>query len=104
MKKDVAAINEKLDLLGIAVFNERNNLLDNTLRIANVYNRKIIDKYTITSLDELKLIIWILVKNKIYFEEIITLGLAKKYKKIVMKFSPFCITLSNKSFLEFCIS
>lgn len=89
LKKDVAAINEKLDLLGIAVFNERNNLLDNTLRIANVYNRKIIDKYTITSLDELKLIIWILVKNKIYFEEIITLGLAKKYKKIVMKFSPF---------------
>ena len=89
LKKDVAAINEKLDLLGIAIFNERNNLLDNTLRIANVYNRKIIDKYTITSLDELKLIIWILVKNKIYFEEIITLGLAKKYKKIVMKFSPF---------------
>lgn len=89
LKKDVLAINEKLNLLGIATFNEKNNLLDNTLRIANVYNRKIVDNYDITSLEELKLIIWILVKNKIYFEEIIILGLAKEYKKIVNRFSPF---------------
>ena len=88
LESDVVAINEKLNLLGIAKFNERNNLLDNTLRIANVYNRKIIEKYRITSFDELKLIIWILVKNKIYFEEIVILGLAKGYKKIVDKFSP----------------
>lgn len=89
LKNDVLAINDKLNLLGIATFNEKNNLLDNTLRIANVYNRKLVDKYAITSLDELKLIIWILVKNKIYFEEIVILGLAKEYKKIVNKFSPF---------------
>lgn len=89
LKKDVLAINDKLNLLGIATFNEKNNLLDNTLRIANVYNRKLVDKYIITSLEELKLIIWILVKNKIYFEEIVILGLAKEYKKIVNKFSPF---------------
>jgi hypothetical protein len=63
--------------------------LDNTLRIANVYDRKLVDKYVILSLEELKLIIWILFKNKIYFEEIVTLGLAKEYKKIVNKFSPF---------------
>lgn len=89
LKKDVLDINDKLNLLGIATFNEKNNLLDNTLRIANVYNRKLVDKYTITDLEELKLIIWILVKNKIYFEEIVILGLAKKYKKIVNRFSPF---------------
>lgn len=73
----------------IATFNEKNNLLDNTLRIANVYNRKLVNSYTITSLEELKLIIWILVKNKIYFEEIVILGMAKEYKKIVNQFSPF---------------
>ena len=89
LKKDVLAINEKLNLLGIATFNEKNNLLDNTLRISNVYNRKIVNDYAITSLKHLKLIIWILVKNKIYFEEIIILGLAKEYKKIVDHFSPF---------------
>lgn len=89
LKKDVLAINEKLNLLGIATFNEKNNLLDNTLRIANVYNRKLVNSYTITSLEELKLIIWILVKNKIYFEEIVILGMAKEYKKIVNQFSPF---------------
>lgn len=89
LKKDVLAINDKLNLLGIATFNEKNNLLDNTLRIANVYNRKLVNKYAITSLEELELIIWILVKNKIYFEEIVILGLAKEYKKIVKKFSPF---------------
>lgn len=89
LMRDVLAINDKLNLLGIATFNVKNNLLDNTLRIANVYNTKLVDKYTITSVDELKLIIWILIKNKIYFEDIVTLGLAKEYKKIVKKFSPF---------------
>ena len=89
LKKDVLAINEKLNLLGIATFNEKNNLLDNTLRIANVYNRKLVNSYSIISLEELKLIIWILVKNKIYFEEIVILGMAKEYKKIVNQFSPF---------------
>lgn len=89
LEKDVQAINKKLNLLGIATFNIKNNLLDNTLRIANVYDRKLVDKYVILSLEELKLIIWILFKNKIYFEEIVTLGLAKEYKKIVNKFSPF---------------
>lgn len=89
LKKDVLAINDKLNLLGIATFNEKNNLLDNTLRIANVYNRKLVDKYVITSLEELKLIVWILVKNKIYFEEIVILGLAKEYQKTVKKFLPF---------------
>lgn len=57
LEKDVLAINEKLNLLGIATFNVKNNLLDNTLRIANVYNRNLIDKFTITSIKELKLII-----------------------------------------------
>ncbi len=89
LKKDILVINEKLNLLGIATFNEKNNLLDNTLRIANVYNRKLVDNYAITSLKELKLIIWLLVKNKIYFEEIVILGMAKEYKKIVNQFSPF---------------
>lgn len=89
LEKDVQAINKKLNLLGIATFNIKSNLLDNTLRIANVYDRKLVDKYVILSLEELKLIIWILFKNKIYFEEIVTLGLAKEYKKIVNKFSPF---------------
>ena len=88
-KHDVLEINERLNLLGIATFNEKNNLLDNTLRISNVYNRKIVNKYTITSLDELKIIIWVLVKNKMYFEEIVTLGLTKTYGGCVKKFAPF---------------
>lgn len=62
--------------------------MDNTLRIANVYNRKVIEKYVITDLNELTLIIWILVKNKIYYEELVGLGLAKDYKKIVSKYMP----------------
>lgn len=89
LQADASSINEKLDLLGIAKFNIKSNLLDNTLRIANVYNRKIIDKYTITSIDELKLIIWLLIKNRIYFEELVTLGISRNYKDIVAKFSPF---------------
>lgn len=62
--------------------------MDNTLRIANVYNRKVVEKYVITDLNELTLIIWILVKNKIYYEELVGLGLAKDYKKIVLKYMP----------------
>lgn len=89
LKKDLLLINEKLDLLGISAFNEKNNLLDNTLRIANVYNRNLIEKYTIVSLEELKLIIWLLVKNKIYFEDIVILGMTRIYKKIVVRFTPF---------------
>lgn len=89
LKKDVMAINDKLNLLGIATFNEKNNLLDNTLRIANVYNKNLVHRYVVISVEELKLIIWILVKNKLYYEDIVTLGLSKEYKKIVKKFSPF---------------
>lgn len=56
LKKDINAINNQLNLLGIATFNDKSNLLDNTLRIANVYNRKLVNKYSITSLDELNLL------------------------------------------------
>ena len=36
---DILAINDKLNTLGISKFDQKRNLLDNTLRIANVYNR-----------------------------------------------------------------
>lgn len=85
---DILAINDKLNTLGISKFDQKRNLLDNTLRIANVYNRKVIEKYVITDLNELTLIIWILVKNKIYYEELVGLGLTKDYKKIVLKYMP----------------
>lgn len=85
---DVLEINAKLNLLGISKLNAKNNLLDNTLRIANVYNRNLVQKYVITDLNELMMIIWILVKNKIYYEEIVALGLIKEYTSIVTKFMP----------------
>lgn len=86
---DIKNINSKLHDLGIASFNPDHNILDNTLRIANVYSTSLVQNYQITSKDELMLIIWLLVQNKIYYQDIISLGLGKKYKTIVTKFDPF---------------
>lgn len=87
-QKDLCAINSKLDELGIAALDERQNLLNNTLRIANVYEKKILSEYVISSVEELEFIIWILVKNKVYYEEAVTLGLARAYNGIVRKYAP----------------
>ncbi len=86
---DIEAINQKLDDIGISRFNEKDNILDNTLRIANVYKENIVSDYTILGKDELVVLIWILAQNKLYFEEIVSLGLSRQYKKIVNKFTPF---------------
>lgn len=86
---DLSIINSKLNELGIAMFSEKQNILDNTLRIANVYNKKILGNYVISDVEEIELIMWLLVKSKIYYEEIVTLGLVRSYKKIVNKFAPF---------------
>ena len=86
---DIQKINLGLDSLGIAKFDVSRNILDNTLRIANVYNRNVVSDYSIVSKEELTMIIWLLVQNKMYFEEMVSLGLSKKYKEIVKKFSPF---------------
>lgn len=86
---DVGKINKGLDALGIATFDVKHNILDNTLRIANVYNENMVSNYTIVSKEELKVIIWLLVQNKMYYEEMVTLGLSRDYKRIVRKFAPF---------------
>lgn len=86
---DIKNINAKLDDLGISKFNQKDNILDNTLRIANVYKQEIVSDYSIASENELVIIIWNLVQNKMYYEEVVSLGLSKKYKEIVRKFSPF---------------
>lgn len=86
---DIKKINKKLDDIGITQFDEKHNILDNTLRIANVYGKKIISNYTIVSKEELEIIIWTLVQNKMYYEEIVSLGLGQKYNDVVKKFSPF---------------
>lgn len=88
-KDDLSIINSKLNELGIAIFSENQNILDNTLRIANVYNKRILGNYVINNVEEIELIIWLLVKSKIYYEEIVTLGLVRSYKKIVNKYAPF---------------
>lgn len=86
---DTEMINRKLDNIGISQFNEKDIILDNTLRIANVYKENIVSSYIITEREELVVIIWLLAQNRMYFEEIVTLGLCNQYKKIVRKFMPF---------------
>ena len=51
-----------------------------------------ISNYAIASKEEfdaLEIIIWILVQNKMYYEDIVSLGLSKKYRNVVARFSPF---------------
>lgn len=86
---DAEQLNEKLDNVGIAKFNKDRNILDNTLRIANLYGQNMISEYSIVSKEELEVIIWVLVQNKMYYEEIVFLGLSKHYNEIVKKFAPF---------------
>ena len=86
---DIMIVNKKLDSIGISQFNEKDNILDNTLRIANVYKENIVSHYSISGKDDLIVIIWLLVQNKMYYEEIVSLGLSRQYKKIVRKFIPF---------------
>lgn len=89
---DTELINEKLDSIGITRFDSNQNILDNTLRIANLYGQNMMSDYSIASKEEfdtLEIIIWILVQNKMYYEEIVSLGLSKKYRGIVERFSPF---------------
>lgn len=86
---DITKINKGLDDIGIAKFNEKNNILDNTLRISNLYRTNLVSNYTITSKEELQIIIWLLAQNKIYYEELVSLGLSRKYKDIVRKYAPF---------------
>ena len=88
-KDDLCTINAKLNELGIAVFSEKQNFLDNTLRIANVYNKKILNNYAINSVEDIEIIIWILVKSKMYYEDIVALGLVKNYKNVLKKYAPF---------------
>lgn len=88
-KADIQKINYGLDKVGISWFDEEQNILDNTLRIANLYGQNMISDYLIVNNDELEIIIWILAQNKMYYEEICSLGLGKTYRKIVEKFSPF---------------
>lgn len=86
---DIENINRKLNTIGIPNFDAQQNILDNTLRIANLYDRRLVEEYTIDPKEDLVIIIWLLVENKMYYEEIVTLGLSNKYKEVVEKFSPF---------------
>ena len=86
---DIKKVNKKLDDIGLSWFDEKDNILDNTLRIANVYKENIVSDYSISEKSELVIIIWLLVQNKMYYEEIVSLGLSRQYKKIVRKFMPF---------------
>lgn len=87
--EDLGKINAKLHEIGIATFSSEQIILDNTLRIANVYSTNLVTDYMITTIEELEIIIWLLVQNKIYYEEIVSLGLSGTYKGIVKKFAPF---------------
>lgn len=87
--RDTDVLNRKLDRIGIAQFSNRDNILDNTLRIANVYSENMVSGYAISGKEELIIIIWLLVQNRMYYEEIVSLGLCKNYKKAVGKFMPF---------------
>lgn len=86
---DIKKINKRLDDIGLSWFDEKDNILDNTLRIANVYKENIVSDYSISEKNELIIIIWLLVQNKMYYEEIVSLGLSRQYKEIVRKFMPF---------------
>lgn len=86
--EDISGINGKLNSLGISMLDSKINLLDNTLKIGNLYDKNMIEEYKIESLEELKLIIWMLVKNKIYSEEITALGLSKYFRNTIDRFLP----------------
>lgn len=86
---DIRSINKGLHALGISIFDERQNLLDNTLRIANAYDKKLVEEYAIATKEEIMMIVWLLAQNKMYYEEVVTLGLVNNYKEIIRKFSPF---------------
>ena len=90
-KNETARLNEKLNELQIAKFSDASNILDNTMRIANLYKQfeDISRRYMFNCLEELEVFIWLLVKRKMYYEEIVALKLNSKYREIVNKFNPF---------------
>ena len=59
-KDETTRLNEKLNELQIAKFSDTSNILDNTMRIANLYKQfeDISKRYTFNGLEELEVFIW----------------------------------------------
>lgn len=87
-KKEIEIINKKLDEIGISIFDDKQTILDNTLRIGTELDRDSLSEYKINSKKELELLIWIAVNKKIYLEQIMTLSLYNEYTHIVKKYTP----------------
>ena len=97
-ENEILRLNDKLNKLQIAKFSENSNILDNTMRIANIYNKfeNISQYYVFNRSEELQMFIWLLVKRKMYYEEMVTLKINDKYESIVEKFEPFIQTEQKK--------
>lgn len=91
---EAQVINKKLSEIGIVIFDEKQTILDNTLRIGNELDQDALSEFTISSQKELEMLIWIAINKKIYLEQIMTLSLYNDFKKIVDKFTPI---LGNSS-------
>lgn len=88
LSEECKEINKKLGEIGIIIFNEKQTILDNTLRIGNELDKDKLSEYTIDNNKELELLIWLAVNKKIYLEQIMTLSLYRDFDAIVQKFSP----------------
>lgn len=88
-ESDLIKINKILNELGIAIFDKHLNILDNTLRISNTYEKKLSNYCLKDGVNELMMLIWLVVKNTMYYEEVVALGLTNKYREIVRAFGPF---------------
>lgn len=88
LPEECKQINTKLGEMGILIFNEKQTILDNTLRIGNELNMDRLSLYTIDNNKELELLIWLAVNKKIYLEQIMTLSMYHDFNNIVKKFSP----------------
>lgn len=93
---EAQVINKKLSEIGIVIFDEKQTILDNTLRIGNELDQDALSEFTISSQKELEMLIWIAINKKIYLEQIMTLSLYNDFKKIVDKFTPILEIVSNK--------
>lgn len=81
-------VNKKLSDMGIVIFDDKQTILDNTLRIGNELDIDRLSEYAIEDNKELELLIWIAVNKKIYLEQIMTLSLYNEFHRIVTKFTP----------------
>jgi hypothetical protein len=88
--QEVLDIDNNLNAMKTIKYYEKYSILDNILRWSLTYQTDCLPKPVnkITTVEELVVFIWLAVHGKLYFDDIVTLGLLYQYSDIVRKFSP----------------